>query len=61
MKHVSDQPRGHGAARMREFTRQDREAGQHPAIATLHSRPKTRGDENRKTSEFLRIDRGRLA
>lgn len=60
MRHVSDQPRDHGATRLREYMRQEREAGQHPAITALRSRPKTRGEDNRKTSEFLRIDRGRL-
>lgn len=46
---------------LREFTRQEREAGTHPAITELHARPKTRTAENRKMAEFLRIERGREA
>lgn len=57
-KHLSDQPRSQDGARLREYTRQERESGTHPAIETLRSRPKTRGDDNRKTSEFVRIERG---
>lgn len=60
-KHISDQPRSQSGTRLREYTRQEREAGVHPAISTLHSRAKERGDENRKTAEFLRIDRGKLS
>lgn len=59
-KHISDQPRQHGGQRLREFTRQERLVGTHPVIAKLRSRPQMRGDENRKTAEFLRIERGRL-
>lgn len=59
-KHVSDQPRSHGAARLREYTRQEREAGTHPAVETLRTRPKERSEENRKAAEFARIDRGKL-
>jgi hypothetical protein len=60
-KHISDQPRSQGSTRMREFIRQEREAGIHPAIAELRTRPQTRGKDNRKTAEYLRIDRGRTA
>lgn len=61
-KHISDQSRSHGAARLREFTRQERESGMHPAIALLRSRPQMRDDEvNRKTVEFMRIARGHTA
>lgn len=59
IKHVKDPPRSHGQNRLREFTRQEREAGMHPAISALRSRPVMRGAENRKTAEYLRIDRGR--
>ncbi|SIT06402.1 hypothetical protein [Paracoccus saliphilus] len=58
-KHISDQPRGHSHQRLREYTRQEREAGTHPSVAALHSRPLTRGAGNRKTAEYLRIERGR--
>ncbi|MBO9453600.1 hypothetical protein J7376_10640 [Paracoccus sp. R12_1] len=60
-KHISDQPRAHAGTRLREYTRQEREAGMHPAVATLRARPQTRGQENRKTAEYLRIERDRLA
>lgn len=60
-KHISDQPRGHGTARLREYTRQERESRTHPAIETLRSRPQMRGEDNRKTAEFLRIERGQMA
>lgn len=60
-KHISDQPREQGNARLREFTRQEREAGTHPAIATLRSRPKDRDGDGRKTAEYARIERGHTA
>lgn len=59
-KHIIDQPRSHDSGRIRAFTRQDREAGTHPAITTLHSRPQMRGEENRQTAEFLRIEREQM-
>lgn len=58
-KHVTDQPRDTGNVRLREYTRQERESGQHPAVTALHSRPKDREGENRKTAEYARIERGR--
>ncbi|MFV0302223.1 MAG: hypothetical protein ACK5IP_15360 [Paracoccus sp. (in: a-proteobacteria)] len=60
-KHVSDQPRKQGAARLREYTRQERESGTHPAVTALHSRPKDRSGEGRKTAEYARIERGHTA
>ncbi|TRW99327.1 hypothetical protein FNJ84_01245 [Paracoccus sp. M683] len=57
-KHVGDQPRDHGTARLREYTRQERESGTHPAVAALHSRPKDRSGDGRKTAEYARIERG---
>ncbi|MBU3031034.1 hypothetical protein [Paracoccus marinaquae] len=59
-KHISDQPRSHGAARLREFTKKERETGLHPAVAALRSRPKTRDGDGRKTAEYVRIERGHL-
>lgn len=59
-KHVKAAPRSPGKNRLREFARQERESGMHPAISILRSRPAMRGAENRKTAEFLRIDRGRV-
>lgn len=50
-----------GATRLREFARQEREAGIHPAIEALHRRPVTRGDDNRKAVEYARIERGRTS
>lgn len=60
-KHISDQPRTQHGARLREFTRQERESGTHPAVAILRARPKSRGEDNRKTAEFLRIERGQMS
>ena len=59
-KHISDQPRMQGGARLREFTRQEREASTHPAINTLRARPQMRGDDNRKIAEFTRIERDQM-
>lgn len=56
-KHIIDQPRRQNGGRLRAFTRQERESGLHPAIETLRSRPKTRGEENCKAAQFLRIER----
>lgn len=56
-RHLSDQPRTQGNARLREFTRQDRESGMHLAITALHRQPKDRGTENRRLAEFARIER----
>lgn len=57
-KHISDQTRSQGQTRLREFTRQERESGVHPAIEALRHRPQMREGDGRKTAEFLRIDRG---
>ena len=54
-KHISDQPRSQAHLRLREFTRQERETGVHPAVESLRTRPQTRDGDSRKTSEFLRI------
>lgn len=59
-KPIADQPQTKGATRLREFTRYEREAGIHPAIQALWSRPQTRGEENRMVVEFARIERGRM-
>ncbi|MDO5612728.1 MAG: hypothetical protein Q4G14_05725 [Paracoccus sp. (in: a-proteobacteria)] len=60
-RHISDQHRAASTARLREFTRQERQSGMHPAIQMLRSRPQTRADDGRKMTEFLRIARGRMA
>lgn len=57
-KHISDRPRENGNARLREYTRQEREAGTHPSVAALSSRPRDRDGDGRKTAEYARIDRG---
>lgn len=57
-KHVSDQPRSNDGARLREYTRQERESGIHPSVAALHSRAKNRDDDGRKAKEYARIERG---
>lgn len=58
---IGNQPRNQDASRLREFTRQERESGTHPAIDALRSRPKQRGEENRKAVEYARIERGRTS
>lgn len=60
-KHVSDQPRSQGNARLREYTRQERESLPHPTVMALRSRPRDRDGENHKTAEFVRIERGHTA
>lgn len=59
-KHISDQPRSHRGLRLREYTRQERESGIHPAIAALRSRPQKRDSASRKIAEYMRIERGRM-
>ena len=60
-KLISDKPKEKGTSRLREFTRQEREAGIHPAIVALRSRPQTRSEENRRFAEYARIERGRVS
>lgn len=48
-----------GTSRLRNFLRQEREGGLHPAIKALHERPSTRNeDANRRAVEYARIARG---
>ncbi|SMO83193.1 hypothetical protein [Paracoccus laeviglucosivorans] len=58
-KHIIDSTHQTGQGRVENFTRQEREEGLHPAIVTLHSRPKDRGETDRRVTEFTRIERGR--
>lgn len=60
-RHLGDKPRSHGSTRMREYLRQERETGLHPAIRALFNRPKSASKSARKVREFARIERGRLA
>lgn len=60
-RHISDQPRATSTVRLREFTRQERQSGVHPAIRSLRERPEARDGAGRQTIEFLRIERGRTA
>ncbi|WP_265502102.1 hypothetical protein [Paracoccus beibuensis] len=57
-RHLADQPRIRGNARLREFLRQVRAETPHPATLSLQARPKQRTEQPRKTAEFLRIARG---
>ncbi|WP_295042501.1 hypothetical protein [uncultured Paracoccus sp.] len=57
----SDTLQNNGATRLREFMRQDREDGTHPAIEALRARPQMRAEENRKFVEYARIDRGQMS
>lgn len=60
-KPITDKPDGKGTARLREFTRHERESGTHPAIEALRSRPQMRGEENRRFVEYARIERGQMS
>ncbi|MTD99981.1 hypothetical protein GIY56_06765 [Paracoccus sp. YIM 132242] len=60
-KPISDKSEDKGTSRLRAFTRQDREAGTHPAIEALRTRPQTRSGENRKAVEYARIERGQTS
>ncbi|MBM3604551.1 MAG: hypothetical protein FJX25_07275 [Alphaproteobacteria bacterium] len=59
-RHIADQPRTRGGARLREFLRQERAEELHQVIRTLHARPQTRVEDSRKASEYARISRGHL-
>lgn len=59
-KHITDQPRGRDNTRMREFLRQERESGTHPAIEALRARPQMRSEDNRRMVEFARIERDQM-
>lgn len=59
-KPIIDTAKEKGASRLREFTRQEREAGTHPAVRALLSRPQMRGEENRRAMEYARIERGQM-
>lgn len=49
-----------GNSRLKNFLRQEREDGLHPAIKALHARPNSRvEDHNRRAVEYARIARGR--
>lgn len=60
-KTITDTPQDKGTTRLREFTRQEREAGTHPAVEALRSRPQMRREDNRRMVEFARIERGRTS
>ncbi|WP_282602390.1 hypothetical protein [Paracoccus sp. PARArs4] len=60
-KHIADQPRLRGQSRMQHFLRQDRDAMPHESSLSLQSRPQGRDGQLRKSAEFARIERGRLA
>ncbi|MTH61957.1 hypothetical protein [Paracoccus litorisediminis] len=58
-KHIADKLQESGPGRLRNFTRQEREAGLHPSIAILHERPRNAAEaKGRRLAEFTRIDRG---
>lgn len=56
-RHLADQPRARGTARIREFLRQNRAETPHAATLSLQTRPKSRDEKNRKAVEYLRIAR----
>ncbi|WBU63678.1 hypothetical protein [Paracoccus aerodenitrificans] len=58
-KSTFDHERSNSNGRMRSYVAQDRESGVHPAIETLHRRPRSRDSgENPKAREYARIERG---
>lgn len=60
-KHIADQDRTRGQARLRHFLRQEREDMPHSATLSLQARPKARDDRTRKPVEYSRIERGQKA
>ncbi|MDT1060708.1 hypothetical protein RM190_02495 [Paracoccus sp. CPCC 101403] len=61
-RHIADRQHETGAGRIRNFTRQDREATIHPAIQRLLTRRKQEdAGGGRRMAEFLRIERGQNA
>lgn len=61
MKHIADKQHETGAGRVLHFTQHEREAGLHPAVASLHTRSRDEATENaRRLREFARIERGQL-
>ena len=61
-RHIADHMRESGSSRTRNFTRQERESGTHPAIAALRMRPRSRDESgHRRAAEFARFERGRQA
>ena len=57
-RHLADQHRTRGNARLREYLRQERAEMPHTATLSLQARPKARDDRDRKTAEYVRIARG---
>jgi hypothetical protein len=59
-RHIVDHIQDNGAGRTRNFARQERETGTHPAVEALRMRPRARSASgNRRAVEFTRIERGR--
>lgn len=59
-RHVADKDHTHGKARVREYTRIEREAVPNPATKELQTRPEKRNDTARLKA-FLEIERGKKA
>ncbi len=59
-RHIADKDHTHGTARVREYTRIERESVPHPATKKLQSRPEDRDDAARLKA-YLEIERGRQA
>ncbi|MEE2859221.1 MAG: hypothetical protein ACU0DH_07300 [Paracoccus sp. (in: a-proteobacteria)] len=57
-KHLADQHRTRGSARLREYLRQERSEMPHRATLTLQARPKDRDQQDHKAAQYLRIARG---
>ena len=57
-RHIADHTRESGVSRTRNYTRQDRESGTHPAIDALRMRPRAR-DESGNRRGGIRSDRAR--
>lgn len=62
-KHIIDQPRESASPdivdRYRDIDKRHAEPGSHPAAKAAHRKPATRADK--RTSQFVRIERGREA
>ncbi|MFV0491204.1 MAG: hypothetical protein ACK5M4_05260 [Pseudorhodobacter sp.] len=57
-RHLADQNRKHEGGRVKNYLKIDREGGQE-VWDRLRKKPKHHGEMDRRTVEFLRIDRGR--
>lgn len=61
MSKKTKEPQPQADSRLAHFAQTEREAGVHPVVRALHSRPLARTETNRRAVEFARIERGHMA